>query len=797
MTIDWKPRGFSYNLDDSFMVGLNKAFAENIQFGKDFVYTYGPYGFVQNGVYVPETYNALLLCRLFMGLVVGVGLLKIFLYCWKNHSRAASLFLLPFLCFFPESGVSTDSFYVIVVALPLVAYFYVDNQVNKGKLSPSLGLLIAGMAFASLIKQTTLTLAFAFVLLMSADQVLRRRRLPTILGLYLLSVLGFWLLAGQDISNIGAYLANGSQIVKGFPEAMSRPGPLLEIVIYAISVTGFVGLCAIATWRHRTIFDWLPILGLLLICFLTFKASFIRHDSHALQSPMTMIPIACLYTALLWPDIQQASSQLSISKMKTLPLVAAWALLLINAFVIFNNYPNIFNVGSPRRPYPYYYVSAIGKVGTTLQEAFSVMTGRANLQSIYDGSVEDIRDRNPMPPIESPSVDLYPNYTAVLFAYGLPYRPRPTTQSFTAYTGELAELNVAHLLEDDAPETILFDPSTDDDRLPGSDDGLSWPSLLTRYDLADVRGEYLVLSRSNQPREYSLAPIAEETIEMGEWTALPAEDDLTAIWMELDARPNWLGKLTNTLFKLPPFYIEVELADGSQERYRLLTNVAEAGQLLSPLLVERGNYAYMASPLWRDALRYAAVERFRLIPGTWSKFAYPKTSHLKLSTLDFERQSVEGVEGWSQLEALSLLKSGRVISDDYRKLATRVGPEGDPVFLAHADMRVEVDLPVALRSKDSQVALGFGLLEKTWKEAKPEDAADGVVFRFLAIAPDGSEAVLLDQWVNPLENMQDREEQTAEVTLPAGSVKVALETLEGPNQSDSWDQSYWSKFEIK
>ncbi len=810
MTVAWQPRGFVANLDDSFMAGLNKAFAENIQFGKDFVYTYGPYGFVQNAVYVPETYSSLFLYRAFAGLVVGAGLLKIFVHCWKRNPRTV-LFLLPFLCFFPNSGISTDSFYIIVVTLPLVVYFYVDSGSNsgmnshasRGKLSLLLILLIAGAAFASLIKQTTLTLGFALVLFISVDQILRRRRFPTALAIYGLSILGFWLLAGQNPANFGDYLVNAAQIVKGFPEAMGRSGPLSEIIVYVISAACFIALTAVATWKYRVTLDFLPILGLLLIFFLTFKASFVRHDSHALQAAMTTIPTACLYSALLWPDISRLSFRLPIGKTKISLLLVAWALLLINAQVIFNSYSYMFNTGNSNYPYPYYYTAAIGKVGSTLKEALSVMTGQANLQSVYDGSVEQIRADNPLPPIESSAVDLYPNNTAVLFAYGLPYRPRPTTQSFTAYTGDLAELNAAHLRDGNAPETILFDALPDDNRLPGSDDGLSWPELLTLYDLTDVTGEYLVLERSAEPREYALTPIEETVIGLDEWVALPDQDELTAIWMELDARPNVLGKLMSALLKPPPLSIEADLADGSVERYQVLTDVANRGHLLSPLIGDRGNFAYMASPLWRDTLKYSAIKRFRLVADGWGHLAYPRACRLKLSVLSFARQDFSAkessIKGWSTFEDLALLKSGRVVSEDYRKLVARVGPNGKTVLLAHADTRVEVDLPKnVLNLAGGRLSLGFGILEKSWKEAqRAGDLPDGVDFRVLAIYPNAPEKVLFEQRVVPLANEDDKQEQTVEIALPVGATQIALETLRGPKKDGSWDWSYWSKFEVK
>ena len=126
MTLPWQPEGFSYDLDESYKVALNQAVVEGIQFGKDFVYTYGPYGIFQQVKYFPETYNSILIGRFFIALVAGAGLWKIFKHCSKKH-KLSCVFLLPFLFFFPNSGMSLDTFYTVVVALPLLVYFYVEE----------------------------------------------------------------------------------------------------------------------------------------------------------------------------------------------------------------------------------------------------------------------------------------------------------------------------------------------------------------------------------------------------------------------------------------------------------------------------------------------------------------------------------------------------------------------------------------------------------------------------------------------------------------------------------------------
>ena len=803
MTIPWIPSGFAYNIDESYKAALNQAFANNLQFGKDFVYTYGPYGFLQNALYFPQTYAPLVSGRAFLGLIAGAGLFRLFEHCWNRDTRSA-FFLLPLVFFFPNSGFAPDSFFLIIATLPLLIYFYVD----RGRLSPTLGLLIVGTGLVGLIKQTSLTLGLAFMLLIAVDQVLRRKWFPTVLAIYALSIFVFWLLAGQSLSNFKDYLANASQIVKGFSETMGRPGAPIEMIAYVVSFSSFLALAIATTHQHnnrqqnnnRSAFNWLPILGLALIAFLTFKAAFLRQDSsHTLLAAMTTVPVACLYSALLWPEISRTRLRLKMPRIKVSALLAVWILLTINAQIIFSSYTNVFNENFPRESYFSYYLTATHRVGVAVQNSLRVMSRQADLQAIYNDSLADIRAANPMPQInKTTSADLYPNSTSVLFAYDLPYRPRPVIQSFSAYTADLAKLNASHLRDENAPETILFDIGAED-RLPSADDGLSWPELLTRYDITDTRGSYLVLQRRAAPREYLLEPLSKTVAKLGDWVELPAGE--LAVWMTLDARANLVGKLMTTFLKLPPLYIEVEYANGLVERYRALTDVMSAGQLISPMVSDRASFAYMAAPNWRETMQSSAVKRFRLTANAWSQLAYPRSYPVEFSALSFERQSMANVMGWSAFEDLASIRGGTFFNADSRRLEPKLGPEGNVVLRAHADTKVVVSLPEKAETA-RELSIGFGLLDAAWQESEGAIASnhnlsvDGVMFRVSAISTEGEETLLFSQWLDPHENEADRGEKQATVTLPAQTDRIVLKTLKGPNENDNWDWSYWSKFEM-
>lgn len=789
VSMPWQPEGFSFDLDESYKVAINYAFAQNVQFGPDFTYTYGPYGVLQWAKLSPETYNSAMVGRFFLGLAMGVGLWTIFMACWRRQ-KSSALFLVPFLFFFPSSGISMDTFYTVLTVLPLLVFFYV-KEVWSRRLSPTLSFLVVSISLVGLIKQTFLTLGVAVMLAIAIGQIWRRRHPPTYLFIYLVGMLGFWLLAGQDVQNIGVYLANASQIVKGFSATMGLPGPNVDVLLYLASACGFFVLVALATWRDRHRTELISVAVLALVFFLAFKGSFVRHDAgHVLQSVVTSIPIACLYSALLWPELSRLAWR---PFRRTVPLIAiAWALLLINAQHVFATYPQI--------PYSQYYAIAAKKTVQSFSSARSVLLGDLSLPSLYQDSLDRVKAANPLPEL-SGTTDLYPNELAVVLAHDLPYQPRPAIQSFTAYTGELAEINAAHLRSEDAAENVLFDIKPIDERLPAAEDGLSWPELLTRYDVADTTGSFLVLKRKTVPEDYTLTPISTETVALQDWVEVPNERG--AIWAEVEVGPSLIGKLRTTLFKLPPLFMEVELASGTTERYRVFPEVMQAGQLVSPLASNRSDFAYLASSIWQEALATSSVRRLRLVTEGRHPLVYPRRWKIHFSRLDFSHQDMAGVPGWRRLSGLAALKRAQVVNSDDRRLEGRNGPGGKPVLLAHADTRVVMDFPVGAKN----LWLEYGVLDGAWEAAASSDlggangvemAADGVMFRAVAVGTDGAENVLFSRWVDPHQNEGDRGEKEFKMDLSQVSAdELVLETLSGPAQNSQWDWAYWSRFELE
>ncbi len=69
---------YDYNLDNSWVSAVHIAFRDKIQFGKDFIYTYGPYGFLRvANYYFPETYGYSVGFCLLIAIATWAGLFKL------------------------------------------------------------------------------------------------------------------------------------------------------------------------------------------------------------------------------------------------------------------------------------------------------------------------------------------------------------------------------------------------------------------------------------------------------------------------------------------------------------------------------------------------------------------------------------------------------------------------------------------------------------------------------------------------------------------------------------------------
>ena len=535
---------FNEDIDNAWTQVLHAAFRQHWQFGRDIVFTYGPWGFLGRG-YDPATYPVAVIAWLLLSLVFWRAGWRLARHL-SGHRLFSWFWLIGFagLASIPV-GDDLNVRLTAWVVLLLFLHFFVE----EGVFTPTQAMLVVSLGWLSLVKFTGLMETVMVVAVIAADNVFRHRRFPWIVPLWAASLLFFWALAGQHLSSFGPYLFNSWRITSGYTEAM-----MLTVKTEAGDADCFLLLAGLlclltgqAAWTRHRFLGALPLAGLGAILFIIFKQGYVRHDRHEITAVMALFLISWMFLAMARPDNWRSAGP-------------ALLLLLGSGWMASSMFSRWFpgeglrtQMGGTFNRY-----SLVAPVN-------GVFTGY--LRDDYEKKFARLRRSSPLPPMEG-GTDLYSCYQSILFANGLRYQPRPAIQSYSAYTPELAAINAAHLWTAGAASNILFAVQPLDGRFPSLDDGLSWPELLTLYDLkgrSDDGGRFLVLSRAAVPREYRLIPLRNTAARFGEPVILPGATD-GPVWVEIEIKKSLLGTVVSALYKPPVLMLTVSLPDHTEHQ---------------------------------------------------------------------------------------------------------------------------------------------------------------------------------------------------------------------------------------
>jgi hypothetical protein len=578
--------GPPFRIDDSWQLALHVVFEHHLQFGRDLVINFGPWGFLYGGYYPPT----------FPIAVMGWTLLA-FVFWWAGwrvacHFSANKLFAwFWFIGFAGIAGMrveqSVDVRMVGWTLLLLFLYFFVEDR----PLSARQVLLVVLSGMLALTKFTGTIGLTAVVVVIAADNVFRRRRFPWIVPLFAASILFFWIVAGQSLSLLWPFLRYSWVLAGGYTEAMmcTAAGEIEDMGWLLVATATLIAVTGYAAWVRRRFFGVFPVIGLGAILFLNFKHVCGRYDQvHEVTGALGLLLVTLACLAVTWPVWRKNRWWVWPAYFLALGGIGLFCSSTFNRGYREAHHPeerlwvdfawtlNIKNILAPAR----------------------LLRDPAHLQKIYGKNLAEVRMKFPMPRIEG-GVDVYPWNQAALIAHDLQYDPRPVMSSLLTYAPELAELNAAHLRSAHAPDNILFDIYPMNNNFPSLEDGLSWPELLTRYDVQEVTGQFVILKRSSRPREYHLSPLADVPVRLGRPVTVVTNDG--PLWAELEINQTFWGAVVATLYKPPALKLTVSLQDGRQLVFQVVPGMVRSGFLLSPLIQDKASFVLLNSPGgWRN-----------------------------------------------------------------------------------------------------------------------------------------------------------------------------------------------------
>ncbi|HAT7923427.1 TPA: hypothetical protein JBB31_06490 [Legionella pneumophila subsp. pneumophila] len=562
--IPLSPKMPAPGLDASWAVGLNQAVAQGLAFGKDIFFTLGPYSSIYTKFYHPATDFMMVGGSLYLALCYWIAIILLMQGIKWRWSVAFAILLFSMI-------YARDSLffsYSLIIGLLIHKEISGKETPLKSNFCTLFAVLFTPFGLFPLIKGSLLILSIITMLLCSFFLSLYKRRNLAVLCLAspVVSILFFWIASGQSIFNLPAYVSNTILLASGFTEAMATEGDTKELIFFGIT-SSCILLSILMQKQLSSLSKAFLFCIYLVFLFLSYKTGFTRHFGHAFIAGTSV-----LLASFLLPYFNSNSKVI-------VPLLA---LSLYTASYINGHYTKI----SVRDNFISTYTAAYYGLKNRIQN-------KNWLKENFALTMNYLKARDDFPRLPG-TTDIYSYNQTSLIASEMTWSPRPIFQSYSVFTAKMAEINSNYLLSENKPDNILFKIEPIDNRIPSMEDGMSWPILINHYQPVRLENDFLFLRKKlvNKPVT-SLVPLKTEIHTFGEQVKIPDTDK--PLFVEIDIQPTLWGMLATTFFKPHQLEANLELKNGTQRQYRLISNMAKSGFLLSPFIENSAEFGLLFS----------------------------------------------------------------------------------------------------------------------------------------------------------------------------------------------------------
>jgi hypothetical protein len=582
-------------LDGSWMHAINVAMNNKLQFGKDIIFTFGPYGSIYTNIYHPYTDKFMLFGSLYLALCFYIILKELF---FDNRKVTLLLFCL-FIIFF--RFYRDELLYCYSILFILYTVRLKDNGINEmTKWSYfNQALIYSAVSMFLLIKGTFVI--FPIILFISLIYLLYNKLyLYFFIGLssFLLSTIFLWIIANQELNNIFYYFINMLPIIEGYSNAMGLNSFAFQIMMpFYFFFVLFVLLKIVVSKKIERSTIVYVIITLSIFFFFYFKYAFTRQSAR----PFNFASFFVFGTLFLSSYLKKKTSLmffiLSILFMTILTMRYSNNINKYNLFYSLGlqlpQIPNGDKITKSKGLFSsikYSNLTLINSISDNFYFNFnSILTGlklriNNNLKELYNAKIFQIRSKKKIKLLPG-TVDIYTVNTIDLLSTNMLWKPRPIFQSYSSYTEKLINFNENSLEGPYAPDFLLVNLETIDNRFPLLDDGSSYLKMLSNYNFYDVDSNYIYLKKNLSPIKLSMRKILSKKVEYNQKQIIPKSNN-GLIFAKIKIKENTLSMIYNKIYKLPLLYIYV-YTNTLVKKYRIIPNMAENGFILSPLVETR------------------------------------------------------------------------------------------------------------------------------------------------------------------------------------------------------------------
>jgi hypothetical protein len=605
-------------IDPSWALSINMAVQQDLVFGRDWIFTFGPLGYL----FTRNPYGIVNWPLLLYDVFVAVNVFFV-VSCYLrrlNSNRALLVFLLIIFLLLRGAWESFILFYLFLFYL----FYALEHKKPQYLL---VALLLCLLIFYIKLNLGLVVIACFFAYLVYV-WVSRAFNPIHILGLLILYAGLTWLSAKALNVYLPGYIKGALHLIDAYNDTMaiSEIRSKVLILIMAVSICLLYALVLILYLKQLVKIPNYLLLYIMvgLTLFLLFKTSFVRArwtmvGEFHIHAGVIFV-YSTLFASLLYyfaPAAGGLNRYFSRFMVLALVLCVAGLNLLIwgyGARELVASKMSLYQKNYLKQKYPGLKAENLDKYKISFKDDGFRFVGNSILYTLPYQYLKDVasvrnidaygnsaRVKRMLPEkflrkIDSSTVDILPYEISYIYFNELNYNPRPVVQSYSAYDNWLDSINAAKYLSATAPDFLLFQNKSIDRRYPFWDETSTKIAIYTHYTVADSallaykEEPMLLMKKKEDPETLNSHPLPSASVKLGDTLYVPSVENI--LLMYADVEYNLEGKLKRFFFQPPALEVTMIDEKGDVESYRAIVPILQGGVIANYKVAGTGD-AYL------------------------------------------------------------------------------------------------------------------------------------------------------------------------------------------------------------
>lgn len=583
------PAGYAgFDIDASWHEALVMAIEKNFVFGRDFIFNYGPLGYLNTGL-LPKTVSHLLLVAVELFTLLNY-LIIIRLAFAKAGAKWWLVAIAALLIFMPWGFIADTSFTLF--------YFFLFWLLYAQQTRNPVGLLLA-FILSVLIFYIKVNLSLVVYIILYTSLIYfytaRYFTLRTVIIVSILQILLTYILSFILNVDILAYLDASMKIIDSYQDGMAimllSRAEFLPLLLFEGLILLIAGLFILLTFQWKSLYLYILVA---ITWFLSFKQAHtaIGHYNvfgfFLFMSPLAVL--LYLFTAdkyKIWAE-------------RTFVVILV---LQLSATQIIRYYMGDHTLKGYALTYPPTAMAQAMKEEFKPSQIIDIVVHKNPVNYLKRLFTYDYEDNFKHIPVKLPqtllnkignaSVDIVPHQVTYLFFNRLNYNPRPVIQSYQANSDWLMQKNGEKYLSKTAPHFVIYHIESFREQNPFWVETDLTKALLKNYQLTDTtlieKDTFFVFRHQPLSKTMKVVSTKDIIFKLDEDIDLPVTDKPVIFSATIDY--SLKGKLARLFFQPPYLHCLVTYENGRQENFRVIDKILKGGIFVSPKITTQAEAA--------------------------------------------------------------------------------------------------------------------------------------------------------------------------------------------------------------